>query len=57
MMNDECPHCGGKMIEKHDEMAEERRKWIQFIHHCCINCGKWIKKSIKKDQMHLDLLI
>jgi hypothetical protein len=29
-MNDECPHCGEKLIEKHDEIVEERSKTKSF---------------------------
>ena len=47
MMNEECPHCGGKLIEKHDEIVEERGKTIQVIHYRCISCGKWTEERME----------
>ncbi|MBN2228275.1 MAG: hypothetical protein JW779_01705 [Candidatus Thorarchaeota archaeon] len=40
-----CPHCGGKLIEKHEEVQEVRREEIVFIFYRCVSCGKWTKKE------------
>ena len=37
-MNAECPHCGDRLIEKHEEVETERGKETKFI---------WCKQSSK----------
>ena len=44
-MNEECPHCGGRLIEKHEEVETERGKETKFIFFRCVSCRKWIKKE------------
>jgi len=44
-MTEVCPHCGGRLIEKHDEVETERGKETKFIFFRCVNCRKWIKKE------------
>ncbi|MHA1882665.1 MAG: hypothetical protein ACTSUO_06430 [Candidatus Thorarchaeota archaeon] len=42
-MKNECPHCGGRLIEKHSEEVTERGQTTKLIHLRCLNCGKWTK--------------
>ncbi|MFW9908414.1 MAG: hypothetical protein ACFFEF_07550 [Candidatus Thorarchaeota archaeon] len=42
-MIDKCPHCGGRLKEKHDESVVEQGRTVKYIHLRCITCGKWAK--------------
>jgi len=44
-LNEECPHCGGRLIEKHEETMVEEGKTIVFVHLRCVKCGKWTKRE------------
>jgi uncharacterized protein with PIN domain len=44
-LNEECPHCGGRLIEKHEETMIEEGKTIVFVHLRCVKCGKWTKRE------------
>ncbi len=44
-MNVECPHCGGRLIEKHEEVETDRGKEVVFVFFRCVKCRKWIKKE------------
>ena len=48
-MSEECPHCGGRLIEKHEEVETERGKEIKFIFFRCVSCGKWTKIEQSSD--------
>lgn len=45
MPKQECPHCGGRPIEKHDETVTERGNTIVFVYFRCLRCGKWTKRE------------
>jgi len=44
-MNERCPHCEGRLIEKHYEAVIEREKTIVFVYFRCVRCGKWTKRE------------
>jgi len=44
-----CPHCGGRLIEKHEETEVVAGKTIVSIFFRCVSCGKWTKKEKKTD--------
>ena len=44
-MNERCPHCEGRLIEKHHETVTEREKTIVFVYFRCVRCGKWTKRE------------
>ncbi len=44
-MNVKCPHCGGRLIEKHEEVETERGKEVVFVFFRCVRCGKWTKRE------------
>ncbi len=44
-MNVECPHCGGRLIEKHEEVEIERGNEVVFVFFRCVSCGKWTKRE------------
>ena len=44
-LNEDCPYCRGRLIEKHEEIKVERGKTIVFVHFRCVKCGKWIKQE------------
>jgi len=48
-MVDVCPHCGGKLIEKHEETEVEPGKTTVYIFFRCVSCGKWNKKEKPSD--------
>ncbi len=43
--NKECPHCVGRLIEKHEEVETERGKEVVFVFFRCVSCGKWTKRE------------
>ncbi|MGY5876393.1 MAG: hypothetical protein RTU30_11660 [Candidatus Thorarchaeota archaeon] len=48
-MTENCPFCEGRLIEKHEEVVEERGKRIKVLHLRCVRCGKWTKKTADED--------
>jgi len=44
-MNMECPHCGGRLIEKHEEVETDRGNEVVFVFFRCVSCGKWTKRE------------
>jgi len=44
-MNERCPHCEGRLIEKHHEAVIEREPTIVFVYFRCVRCGKWTKRE------------
>jgi DNA-directed RNA polymerase subunit RPC12/RpoP len=49
VMAEVCPHCGGKLIEKHEETEVEPGKTTVYIFFRCVSCGKWTKKEKKEN--------
>ena len=47
IMVEMCPHCGGRLIEKHEETEVVAGKTIVSIFFRCVSCGKWTKKEKK----------
>ena len=45
MLKEECPYCGGRLIEKHEETKTENGKTVVFVHFRCVKCGKWTKRE------------
>lgn len=45
IMNVKCPQCGGRLIEKHEEVETERGKEVVFVFFRCVKCGKWVKRE------------
>ncbi len=43
--NKECPHCGGRLIEKHEEKEIERGAEVVYVFFRCVKCRKWIKRE------------
>lgn len=44
-LNEECPSCGGRLIEKHEETKVDEGKTTVLVHFRCMKCGKWIKRE------------
>jgi DNA-directed RNA polymerase subunit RPC12/RpoP len=44
-MAEVCPHCGGRLIEKHEETEEIPGKTTLYLFYRCVRCGKWTKKE------------
>jgi len=45
MSKEDCPHCGGRLIEKHQETQVEKGRMVVFVHFRCVKCGKWAKRE------------
>ena len=44
-MDESCPQCGGRLIEKHEEVESERGRTVVSIFYRCVRCGRWVKRE------------
>jgi DNA-directed RNA polymerase subunit RPC12/RpoP len=44
-MDDSCPQCGGRLIEKHEEAESDRGRRVVFVFYRCVKCGRWVKRE------------
>jgi hypothetical protein len=48
VMNEVCPHCGGRLIEKHEEVETESGKDVVSVFFRVVTFGKLLKRERKE---------
>jgi hypothetical protein len=47
-MNGKCLHCGGRLLEKHEEFLAKQGKTVKVLHLRCVGCGKYTTREIEQ---------
>ncbi len=44
-MDESCPQCAGRLIEKHEQVESEKGREVTFVFYRCVRCGKWVRRE------------